>query len=134
MSLLEQPGLAVAGLWVGIHLLLTLGLAINVTRLRFALAKGDIDDATLQRGVRAHGNNVEYVPFAMLAVLVLALQGYGGIWLHVISGVLFIGRVCHAHGIQQSSPGLPPTRVVGNILTWAVFAVSGLLLIFGFLF
>ncbi len=134
LTLFDQPGVAAVGLWTGIHLLLTLALAINVTRLRFASARGDIDDATLERGVRAHGNNIEYVPFALFALFVLAQQGYSGLWIHTLAGALFIGRICHAHGIQQSGPGLPPTRVAGNVVTWAVFAISALMLISGFFF
>ena len=134
MTIFDQPGVAAVALWTGVHLLLTLALALNVTRLRFASARGDVDDTTLERGVRAHGNNIEYVPFALLALFVLAQQGFGGIWIHTLAGTLFIGRLCHAHGIQQAGPDLPITRVAGNLLTWAVFAISALMLIIGFFF
>ena len=45
MTIFDQPGVTAVALWTGVHLLLTLALALNVTRLRFASARGDVDDA-----------------------------------------------------------------------------------------
>ena len=39
----------------------------------------------------------------------------------------------HAHGIQQPGPGLPKTRVLGNLVTWLVFLTLGGVLIFEFI-
>ena len=127
---LALPSLA---LWVGLNMLLTLGLALNVTRLRFGQAAGKVEDDELDRGVRAHGNNIEYVPFALLGMGVLCLMGYPSAWMHALGGALFLARIMHAHGIQQPGPGLPKTRVLGNLVTWLVFLTLGGVLIFEFI-
>ncbi|MEM7099624.1 MAG: MAPEG family protein [Pseudomonadota bacterium] len=128
---LASTSINILALWVGLHMLLTLALALNVTRNRFKQAAGDLDDEALNRVVRAHGNNIEYVPFALVGLGVLALLGLEAWWVHGLAGTLFIARILHAHGIQQAGPGLPKSRVLGNVMTWLVFlivAVTALIL------
>ena len=62
----EQAMLA-AGLWVGIHLITTLLLALNVTRHRMLQGQGKVDESRVNQAVRAHGNNIEYVPLYQLS-------------------------------------------------------------------
>jgi len=79
--------------------------------------------------VRTHGNNIEYVPFGLLAILILALLGYSNVWLHGLGGVLFLSRVLHAIGMQQAlKGGPPPARALGNLGTWGVLLVAGVAL------
>ena len=118
-----------AGLWVGIHLITTLLLALNVTRHRVAQGQGKVDESRVNQAVRAHGNNIEYVPAALGAIVLLALLGYGILWIHLLGGILFVARVMHGYGMQVSTPGLPKTRVFGNIITWTIYLVLSTLLI-----
>lgn len=117
-------------LWCGMHLLLMLLLALNVSRLRIKSMRAPVEPSVLEGAVRAHGNNIEYVPAALLGLLVLVLLGVSDVWVHGLGGSLFIARMLHAIGIQQrTSAGPPPARIAGNLLTWAVFAVIGVTLI-----
>ena len=122
----ETTNLAVLALWIGLHMLLTLALALNVTRNRFKQAAGELDDDSLHQVVRAHGNNIEYVPYALLGMGVLVLLGVQAWWIHGLAGTLFVARILHAHGITQPGPGLPKTRVLGNVLTWVVFLITAI--------
>ncbi|MEM7020256.1 MAG: MAPEG family protein, partial [Pseudomonadota bacterium] len=71
-------------------------------------------------------------PSALLAIGILTFLGYGAIWIHGLGAVLLGARLCHAHGIQQPGPGLPATRVLGNIITWLLFLVVSVMLVIAF--
>lgn len=122
---------AALGLWVGLNLLFGLILALNVTRMRFALGVGigPGESDVLQRAVRAHGNNIEYTPLALLALVILVMGGLSDALIHVFGASLLLGRVLHAIGIQNAQAALPLPRVIGNVVTWSVLLVEGLLLV-----
>ena len=65
------------GIWVGLNLFLTLMLALNVTRIRVKLGVGigSGESEQLDRAIRAHGNNIEYTPLALLGLAILASTG-----------------------------------------------------------
>ncbi len=127
---METAAVSALALWVGLNLLLMLVLALNVSRLRIKDWKSHVSEETLHNAIRAHGNNIEYVPSALIALGVLAWLGYSATWIHAIGGALFLFRLLHAVGIQQvGHNGPPPARVVGNIGTWSVFMVVSALLI-----
>ena len=124
-------GLEALGIWVGLNLFLTLMLALNVTRIRVKLGVriGSGESEQLDRAIRAHGNNIEYTPLALLALAMLASTGLSNIFIHILGGGLLLGRISHAVGIQNTETALPPTRVIGNFITWGVFFFVALLLI-----
>ncbi|MEM7219976.1 MAG: MAPEG family protein [Pseudomonadota bacterium] len=123
-----EDRLSALALWVGAHLILTLVLALNVTRHRLNAGKDEYTPERLERAIRAHGNNIEYVPFVLLGIVVLYFCGLAALWIHALCGLLLVARLCHAHGIQQEGP-LPKTRVIGNVGTWLVMLLVGLRLI-----
>ena len=129
----ENPGFSAFVLWLGLNTLLMLVLALNVTRMRFKVGAEPSAEPALERAIRAHGNNIEYVPIIMIGIGVLAVIGYGATWIHTLGGVLLLGRLAHAHGIQQDSGGIPPTRVAGNFMTWVVMLVVSIALVLAFL-
>lgn len=129
-----EQGLQAFAFWTGLNLALTLFLGLNVTRYRAkeGVSVGSGSSSTLERAIRAHGNNIEYVPGALIGIFVIVALGYSGLIIHVLGGVLLVARVCHAYGIQQLEVQLPKSRVLGNILTWVVYLVVACLLIFSF--
>ena len=116
-------------LWAGLHTLLMLGLALNVTRHRFKSGTEGYDERRLERAIRAHGNNIEYVPIILLGVALLAFLGVSSVWVHFLCAVLLLARCLHAHGIQQEAP-LPASRVAGNLGTWSVMLITALALVY----
>jgi len=131
MNASMEPVVALA-FWAGLNLLVTLVLALNVTRhrLRAGVAVGAGNDLELERVVRAHGNNAEYVPGAIVAMTLLALTGTSALTIHCLGGALLLGRLLHAHGIHIiGGDAPPPTRVAGNLLTWSVYGISAVALI-----
>ena len=83
--MLEQSGLQAVALWAGLHLATTLVLALNVVRRR--LGQDPDPDGPLHKAVRAHGNNIEYVPIILLGQVVLALLGTNTVVIHAALAV-----------------------------------------------
>ena len=131
--MIDQSLQAVA-LWAGLNLAWTLLLALNVTRHRMkeGVSTGSGNSHSLDRAVRAHGNNIEYVPGAILGILILAALGYSPLVINLLGASLLVARFCHAHGIQQLEVALPKTRVLGNVLTWALYLIVVCLLVYSY--
>jgi len=69
--MIDQSLQAVA-LWAGLNPGWTLLIALNVTRHRMkeGVSTGSGSSQSLDRAVRAHGNNIEYVPGAILGIYI----------------------------------------------------------------
>ena len=97
---MEAPQTSALALYVGLNLLLTFLLALNVVRHRF---KGDsADQFMLEKAVRAHGNNIEYVPIILIGLGVMAMTGVSAQIISILGGTLLAARIFHAFGIQQT--------------------------------
>ena len=82
---------------------------------KVGLGNGGHDD--LERAIRAQGNFAEYVPFGIILIACLELNGAPW-WLVAIPGVtLIIGRLIHAKGINVPPPDFSK-RVMGMKLTF----------------
>ena len=129
-----DQSLQASALWAGLNLGLTLLLALNVTRHRMkeGVSTGSGNSQSLERAVRAHGNNTEYVPGALLGILILVGLGYSPLIINLLGASLLVARFCHAYGIQQLEVALPKTRVLGNVLTWALYLIIVCLLVYSY--
>lgn len=82
---------------------------------RVGLGSGGHED--LERAIRAQANFAEYVPFGILLIACLELNGAPW-WLVVIPGIaLIIGRLIHAVGINEPPPNFYK-RVLGMKFTF----------------
>lgn len=82
---------------------------------KVGLGSGGHED--LERAIRAQGNFAEYVPFGIILIACLELNGAPW-WLVVLPGVtLIIGRLIHAKGINTPPPDFSK-RVTGMKLTF----------------
>jgi len=82
---------------------------------QIGLGSGGIDD--LERAIRAQGNFAEYVPFGIILIACLELNGAPW-WLVTIPGItLIIGRLIHAKGINIPPPDFSK-RVLGMKFTF----------------
>jgi len=116
----------VTALYAAINAFLNIVLAYRVTLLRKAhkTSHGDSDDpkSPLSLGIRAHGNNAEYVPLAIVMLLVTEMCGGDKVVLHVLGGTLLLARVLHPIGLPLKSPN--PARWLGVALTFAMIAAA----------
>lgn len=111
-----------AGVLAFVYLVLTFRTIMLRGRLRVGI--GDGGDKALQRAIRAHANFAEYVPFALVLLLLLTSVGAGPGLLHLLGGALVIGRILHGYGVSQVHEKLI-FRQIGMVLTTAVIAISG---------
>ena len=82
---------------------------------KVGLGSGGIDD--LERAIRAQGNFAEYVPFGIILIACLELNGAPW-WPVALPGItLIIGRLIHAKGINQPPPDFSK-RVLGMKFTF----------------
>ena len=82
---------------------------------KVGLGSGGNDD--LERAIRAQGNFAEYVPFGIILIACLELNGAPW-WLTAILGIaLIIGRLLHAKGINVPPPDFSK-RVLGMKFTF----------------
>lgn len=123
----------IAGFYVGLAALLVLALAARVMWLRNVrgVGIGSGGDAGLERAIRAHANAIEYLPAALLMLVVLAVEQTRPGLLHVFGIVLIVGRVLHAIGLSGSA-GRSFGRMAGIALTVLVMLAMAILLIWRF--
>jgi len=124
----------ITGLYAALLALLVVGLAVRVMllRRRNSVGLGDGGNRSLACAVRAHGNATEYVPLALVLLLVLELNQTLPALLHVFGIGLLLARVIHALGLSNT-PGASTGRSVGAGLTLLVIVAMALMLAWQFL-
>lgn len=118
----------VAGVYVAVNIILLVYLAFRVVqrRLRGKVSVGDGGDENLALAIRVHGNASEYVPAAMIGLVVLVMLQAGSLLLHICGGAFTAGRLLHAFGFSK---GILPGRQIGMLLTWlSMLSIAGLIL------
>ncbi len=91
---------------------------------KVGLGSGGHED--LERAIRAQANFAEYVPFGIILIACLELNGAPW-WLLAIPGItLIIGRLIHAKGIQVPPPDFSK-RVLGMKLTFVTLITLAIL-------
>lgn len=93
---------------VGIVLLALVGPA----RRRAGASLGDAGDKALTEAIRRHMNWVENVPFILVLLAIIEINGGPKAWLHVLGGVLVAARILHPFGIDAGRMMRWP-RVIG---------------------
>jgi hypothetical protein len=124
------PSLQIAAVYVALNALVSLVLAGNVARqrARAKVALGDGGDEKLLQAIRAHANNVEYVPLSLVMLVLLALMQASAVVLHIVGASLLIGRSLHGYGLNKN-PGASVPRGVGMLLTFVAVLTSVVVLI-----
>ncbi len=120
-------------LYAAVLTVLFLVLSVRVVERRRAggVAIGVSGDPALERAARVHANFAEYVPLALLLLLLVELSGYP-LWLiHTVGVTLVAGRLVHAWGLSQTNED-HRLRVTGIAVTFTVLGFLALLLLAGF--
>ncbi|RUO64957.1 hypothetical protein SAMN06297229_1711 [Pseudidiomarina planktonica] len=112
-------------LYIALLTLLLLVLSGRIIRLRWRdrIGMGIGDSKDLEVAVRIHGNFIEYVPLALLILVMMEMTGANAMLLHGLGALLFIARVCHAMGLTRSV-GVSWPRTVGVLGTFAMLLLS----------
>jgi len=104
-------------------LMLLLGILVVRARVKTRTEIGHGDDPRMMGAVRAHGNNTEYVPVALLLMLILLPLQANVLVIHAVGGTLTLGRILHAIGLSRNV-GTSPPRFLGMILTWISYVIA----------
>lgn len=117
-------------LYAGLNIVIAVVLAILVVRqrLKTRVSLGSGGNEAMERAIRAHANNAEYMAVTLPGLIVLGLLGAADWLLHATGILLTGGRVLHAIGLTN---GISPFRQFGTLLTWiaALFAGIGAILL-----
>ena len=125
--MIDNSALAAVALYAGLNALILGWLAAHVGRMREKLKifMGDGGNPRMVRAMRAQANFVEYVPMALILLLLMALMGAPALAIHALGAALVLGRVLHAlHFTAEDAPAWQ--RGAGAGLTILVLLSGGL--------
>lgn len=113
--------------YTGILGCLFIYLSAEVTKLRLKhqVHLGDGGHLDLFKAIRIHGNFSEYVPLALILLLLSELIGGRPWMLHTLSSTFVIARILHVIGLRKTE-GPSIYRFLGATLTWAVISIFSL--------
>ena len=112
-------------LYAAFNALIMLVLAILVVRARVRTRTeiGNGTDPAMMGAARAHANNTEYVPLALLLMLILVPLRANAIVIHSVGATLTLGRLLHAFGLSRNV-GTSLPRLLGMVLTWTSYLIA----------
>jgi len=93
-----------------------LALRVSSARRRLKVSTGTGDSKEMELAVRIHANNAEFVPLAIVMILLAELCGGSSTVLHVMGGTLLLARISHMIGMPLKAPNV--FRVFGTSATW----------------
>ena len=121
--------------YAGALALLFICLSILVVKQRrfHRVPIGDGHKPSLKRAIAVHNNFAQYVPMALLLLLMMELSLAPSYLVHALCVVLVIARCAHAYGVSQD-PEPFKYRKYGMISTFGVLALAAFYLIYTALF
>jgi len=120
----------ITSLYAGLCGLLLIVLYVRVSQRRLVtkIGMGTGGDALLEQRIRAHGNFIESVPFALVLLYLLEQTGADPIYIHIFGIALVLSRVRHAQGLSTNA-GRSAGRFYGSIGTLLVIAALSIWLL-----
>lgn len=124
--------LTVVPVYAGLLAILFVALSVRVIGARRTqrVAIGTGADPELERRVRVQANFAEYVPFALLLLVMAEWRGAPGILLHALGAALLLGRAAHAWGMSRTPEDFR-FRTAGMATTFGVTAIAAVTLLVG---
>ena len=104
-------------------IMLVLGMLVVRARVKTRTEIGDGGDPNMIGPLRAHANNTEYVPTALILLFILYSMGASIYVIHAMGAALTLGRLMHAVGLSRNI-GTSLMRLLGMILTWLAFLIG----------
>ena len=122
MEQLPQITLAVTALFVLMSIPMAIVVGVRRAKTGILLLHGE--DEMLLRLMRAHGNFIEYVPLALLALAGAEIAGTAPWLVAACGGALLIARIVHFFGLRAAADSMG--RPIGAGLTNASMLVLAL--------
>ncbi len=114
-------GLPITALYAGIMSLIFIALSARVVALRVKnrVPIGTGGRQAMECAIRVHANFAEYVPLALLLLMLCEIHQGAPRMLHSYGIALIIARIAHAWGLGTTIRPTPG-RFIGATLTWLV--------------
>ena len=118
----------VTPLYAGLLVLLFIILSIRVIRRRRSggIALGDGGNTGMLRVIRGHANFAEYVPLALVLMVILEHSRFSIYTLHALGIMLVVARLLHAYALSFTDKFMFG-RVAGATLTFLVLLIEAVL-------
>ena len=106
-------------------------LSLRVTQRRRSakVSLGDGGDTLLQRAIRGQANFAEYVPLALLLLLVIELSRFSLYVVHALGIALVIARLLHGYAMGFRAE-FRFGRFWGAVMTFAILIVEAVLCLY----
>ena len=123
--------MVVTPLYTALLALWFLVLTVRVLQYRRStrVSLGDGGNPLMQRAIRAHANFAEYVPFALLLLLILELSRFSLYVVHALGITLVIARLLHGYALAFTAE-FRFGRVWGALLTFGVLLIEAVLCLY----
>lgn len=110
----------ITALYGALNAILNIFLAsrVSTARRKEKVSIGHGESPGLLVAIRVHANNAEFVPLAIVMLMLAELCGGSSSVLHVIGGLLFVARLAHVIGMPLKAPNV--WRVFSVASTWGV--------------
>ncbi|MFO0389611.1 MAG: MAPEG family protein [Alphaproteobacteria bacterium] len=129
--------LDVTAFFAGILGLMLVALSINIIidRYRYKVSLGDGGHADTNRKIRAQANFVEYVPFALILMVIGEISGTEKDILAYLGVLLVFGRISHAFSLLYFESRFKKIifRQIGMVSTFTVIILLSLIFALGHL-
>lgn len=122
MQELPQIALAVSAVFVLMSIPMAIAVGVRRAKTGILLLHGEDDD--LLRLMRAHGNFIEYVPLALLALAGAEVAGAAPWLVAICGGTLILARLIHYFSLRAAANG--KGRPIGAGLTTVTMMVLAL--------
>jgi len=125
MSELHVP---ITGIYAALQALIAIVLIVPIGQLRgkydVSIHAGGHPD--LDVAIRRHANWTEHVPFALLLIALLELNGGSHGLLHGLGAGLFVARIAHPLGLKYDNMRVPLRGIgaLGTLLITLIAAVA----------
>lgn len=110
VTLIIAAGLGLLNIWLGARV-----IHVRISR-KVSLGHGDVPG--MEARTRAHANFNEYIPIALILMLLIELNVGPSRWLWGLGAALVVARILHPFGMDRPAPNA--LRIAGAALTLAV--------------
>ena len=109
--------------------LVVLGLRVTHYRRQARVSLGDGGNTALQRAIRGQANFAEYVPVALILLLILELSRFSLYLVHALGILLVVARLLHGYALSFTAESRFG-RYWGTVLTFVVLLIEAALCLY----
>ena len=120
----------ITGLYAALQAFIAIGLVVPIGRLRgkYGVSIHAAGHPDLDVAIRRHANWTEHVPFALLLIALLELNGGSHGLLHGLGAGLLVCRIAHPLGLNAETMR-SPLRGIGALGTLLVTLIAAIALL-----